>query len=65
MVGRTRGWKERKAKLLGLDAPLKIDQRVINFTIEFDTPTHEYDQDQNGDVKALTPGANGSGSDNR
>jgi len=40
-----RGWKERKAKLLGLDAPLKLDQRVLNFTIEFDTPTHDHSKD--------------------
>ena len=33
-----RGWKERKAKLLGLDYPIKVDQRVLNFTIEFDRP---------------------------
>ena len=33
-----RGWKRSIADLLGLNAPLKVDQRVINFTIEFDTP---------------------------
>ncbi len=42
-----RGWKERKAKLLGLDCPLKIDQRSINFTIEFDTPGQPGEESSN------------------
>ena len=37
-----RGWKKSIADLLGLNAPLKVDQRVLNFTIEFDTPAHDY-----------------------
>ena len=33
-----RGWKKSIADLLGLNAPIKVDARVLNFTIEFDTP---------------------------
>jgi len=33
---------DRRCKLLGLDAPIRVDQRNINFTIEFDTPASRY-----------------------
>ena len=29
---------DRRCKLLGLDAPIKVDERILNFTIHFDTP---------------------------
>ena len=29
-----------RCKLLGLDSPIKVDKRVLNFTIEFDTPAY-------------------------
>ena len=37
-----RGWKRSIADLLGWTAPIKVDARVLNFTIEFDTPNANY-----------------------
>ena len=38
----------RRCRLLGLDEPVKVDQRTINFTIEFDRPGLEQSINGNG-----------------
>jgi len=40
---------DRRCKLLGLDAPVKIDQRNLNFTISFDTPGSANEDDGGSD----------------
>lgn len=39
---------DRRCKLLGLDAPVKIDSRHMEFTIAFDTPSQLGDESRNG-----------------
>ena len=54
---------DRRCKLLGLDAPAKIEARTLNFTIEFDTPAYDYQAPipTNG-ATVIEPGRNGTDS---
>jgi len=44
---------DRRCKLLGLDAPIKLDPGDLHFTITFDTPQKE------GEILEHQPGSNG------
>lgn len=47
---------DRRCKLLGLDAPIKLDARFLAFTIKFDTPNGPRSPE---DLEALFPNTNG------